>query len=100
MQDITVDELKLKFDNQEDLMIIDVREAWEHSDFNLGGVNIPLGQLPSALAQYQDYLGKEIVVHCKTGARSAAAKVFMEKQGFTQVRSLLGGVVEWQTKFA
>ncbi|HAY88155.1 MAG TPA: NADH oxidase, partial [Bacteroidetes bacterium] len=39
-------------------------------------------------------------VHCKSGARSAAAKDFMIKQGFKNVRNLLGGVIEWQAKFS
>ncbi len=100
MQDITVEELKTKLDNKEELLVIDVREQWEYDDFNIGATLIPLATLPGAIDDYDEYLNKEVVVHCKTGGRSAAAKAFMEKQGFTQVRNLLGGVVEWQTKFS
>jgi len=100
MQDITVEELKAKLDNKEDFLLIDVREEWEYQDFNIGARLIPLGELQGAIDDLDDWMNKEVVVHCKSGGRSAAAKGFMEKQGFTKVRNLLGGMVEWQTKFS
>ena len=100
MQDITVDELKSKLDNKEDFLLIDVREEWEYQEFNVGARLIPLGNLQGTIDDLDEWMNKEVVVHCKSGARSAAAKNFMIQQGFTNVRNLLGGMVEWQTKFS
>jgi rhodanese-related sulfurtransferase len=47
----------------------------------------------------EDHKGDEIVVHCRSGARSATAKAFLESQGFTKVRNLLGGMLDWQRQF-
>lgn len=99
MQDITVEELKKRLDAGEDLIVIDVREPSEYAEFNIGAELIPLGSLPAALEQLEPYRNREIVLHCRSGARSANAKAFMEKQGFANVRNLLGGMMDWQTKF-
>ena len=100
MTDITVEELKQKLDNKEEFLLIDVREDWEFQDFNIGGKLIPLGTIQGAIDDYDDWMEKEVVVHCKAGARSAAAKDYMVKQGFKNVRNLLGGMMEWQAKFS
>ena len=100
MTDITVEELKHKLDNKEEFLLIDVREDWEYQDFNIGGKLIPLGTIQGTIDDYDDWMEKEVVVHCKAGARSAAAKDYMVKQGFKNVRNLLGGMMEWQAKFS
>ncbi|MDB4174042.1 rhodanese-like domain-containing protein [Bacteroidia bacterium] len=101
MKDITVEELKQKIDNKEDFLLIDVREEWEYSEFNINGKLIPLGTLQGAIDDIDDeWMDKEVVVHCKAGARSAAAKAFMVQQGFKNVRNLLGGMIDWQAKFS
>ena len=99
MEDITVEELKSKLDNKEDFVFIDVREQHEYDMFNLNAQLIPLGELPGKLEDLADHKDKEIVVHCRSGARSATAKAFMEQAGFTKVRNLLGGVLDWIDKY-
>ncbi len=99
MQDITVEELKTRLDNGEKLTVIDVREPHEYEEFNIGGRLIPLGTLPGTLDDLEDLKEEEIIVHCRSGARSATAKAFMEQNGFKNVRNLLGGVLDWQVKF-
>lgn len=96
MQDITVEELKVRMDNNEELYVLDVREAWEYSEFNIGAKLIPLGDLQGALDQISDWKDKELIVHCKSGGRSGAAKGFLVSNGFTNVRNLLGGMIAWQ----
>jgi rhodanese-related sulfurtransferase len=100
MTDITVEELKQKLDNKEDFLLIDVREEYEYQDFNIGAKLIPLGEIQGTIDDLEDWKDKEVVVHCKAGGRSAAAKDFMVKEGFTNVRNLLGGMLEWQAKFS
>jgi rhodanese-related sulfurtransferase len=96
MQDIEVTELKQRLAEGEQILIIDVREPWEYEEFNINGKLIPLGELQGAIDDLDDHMEDEIVVHCRSGARSAAAKDFMVKQGFKNVRNLLGGVLAWQ----
>jgi len=99
MKDITVEELKQKLDAGEKFIFIDVREPHEYQDFNLKAELIPLGVLMQSLDDYEDNKEDEIVVHCRSGARSGQAKAMMEQFGFTKVRNLLGGVLDWQEKF-
>lgn len=101
MKDINVEELKQKIENNDDFLLIDVREVWEYEEFNINGKLIPLGTLQGAIDDIDDvWMEKEVIVHCKAGARSAAAKDFMVKQGFQNVRNLLGGMLDWQAKFS
>jgi len=99
MNDITVEELKERIEKGEVLNILDVREQDEYNDFNLKGKLIPLGNIPSALEELEDWQNEEIIVHCKRGGRSAAAKDFLSKNGFSNVRNLLGGADDWLEKF-
>jgi len=99
MEDITVEELKMRQEKGEELHVIDVREPFEFEEFNIQGQLIPLGNLPNQLDDLEDWKDEEIIVHCRSGARSANAKAFLESQGYSKVRNLLGGVMEWQAKF-
>lgn len=100
MEDITIEELKHKLENKEDFLLIDVREDWEYKEFNIDGRLIPLGSLQGAIDDLDDWIEKEVIVHCKSGGRSAAAKEFMVRQGFKNVRNLLGGMLAWKAKYA
>jgi adenylyltransferase/sulfurtransferase len=98
MADITVTELKEKMDNGESIILIDVREPYEYELSNLGGRLIPLSLLPAALEELAGSIEEEIIVHCKSGGRSAKAAAFMRQQGFKNVRNLLGGILDWKNK--
>jgi len=97
--DINVTELKQKLDNKEEFIFIDVREQYEYDDFNLGAKLIPLGTIPAAVEAYADNKEDEIVVHCRSGARSGQAQMFLQQYGFKNVRNLEGGVLAWIDKF-
>ena len=94
--DITVTELKERLDKGETIHIIDVREPWEFEEFNINAKLIPLGDLQGRLDDLDEWMNDEIVVHCKSGGRSAAAVDYMTKQGFKNVRNLVGGMIAWQ----
>jgi rhodanese-related sulfurtransferase len=96
MEDITVSELKERLGRGEKFHFIDVREEWEYEEDNLGADNIPLGELAHQLSQLEKIKDEEIVVHCRSGARSGNAKKFMETNGFTQVRNVLGGILAFR----
>ncbi|MCH7414298.1 rhodanese-like domain-containing protein [Belliella sp. R4-6] len=92
MEDITVEDLKQRIDNKEEFVFIDVREEWEYEEDNLGALNIPLGTLPHQLDEIEQYKNQEIVIHCRSGARSGNAKKFLETKGYNKVRNVLGGI--------
>ena len=96
-QDITAEELKERLNKGETPIIIDVREDWEYQEANIAGAkNIPLGTLPMRLDDIEEHKGQEVIVQCRSGARSANAKAFLQQQGFTNVRNLLGGILAYQ----
>lgn len=97
--DITVQELRQKLDAGEEFVFIDVRETWEFEEFNLGAKLIPLGTLINSMYELEDHKNDEIVVHCRSGARSGQVQALMQAQGFTNVRNLTGGVLAWKTAF-
>lgn len=97
--DIDVKELKEKLDKGEDFVLIDVRESYEHEEFNVGGALIPLGNIPAALEDLEDHKEDEIVVYCRSGRRSATAQEIMRQAGFKNVRNLEGGVLAWAEVF-
>ncbi|MCB0733721.1 MAG: rhodanese-like domain-containing protein [Flavobacteriales bacterium] len=95
MADITVSELKKRLEAGEKLNIIDVREPWEFEEFNINARLIPLGELQGSLDSISDWKDQEVIVHCKSGGRSAAACDFLSRSGFTNVRNLEGGMLAW-----
>ncbi|MFN3800426.1 rhodanese-like domain-containing protein [Belliella pelovolcani] len=96
MEDINVEELKQRLDNKEEFVFIDVREEWEYEEDNLGALNIPLGTLPHQLEEIEKYKNQEIVIHCRSGARSGNAKKFLETKGYSKVRNVLGGIMAFR----
>jgi rhodanese-related sulfurtransferase len=95
MDDISVKELKDRIDKGEKVNLVDVREEWEYDEKNLGAKLIPLGDLPSRTNELAEWKDEEIVIHCKSGGRSGRAKKYLETQGFSKVRNLLGGIDEY-----
>jgi sulfur-carrier protein adenylyltransferase/sulfurtransferase len=91
--EITVEELKRRLDAKEDFVLVDVREPHEFQICNLNGKLIPLGELPRRVNELDP--AKEMVVHCRSGARSARAVAFLRQAGFARVSNLAGGILAW-----
>ena len=73
--------------------LIDVREAYEYEEYNIGGKLIPLGEIE----QHLDKIEKDnlVVIHCKTGARSSKAVDLLVKQyDYQNIRSLAANLME------
>jgi len=94
--DITIEELKGRIEKGESLNLMDVREEYEFDEFNIGATLIPLGELPDRLAEIEAWKDQEILIHCRSGARSGRAKEYLESEGFSNVRNVLGGMLAWQ----
>ena len=94
--DITVQELRERLEKGEKLNLIDVREPNEYADDNIGATLIPLGELPYRADELDGLQDEEVIVHCRSGARSARAQQFLEENGFTNVRNLIGGMLAYR----
>jgi molybdopterin/thiamine biosynthesis adenylyltransferase/rhodanese-related sulfurtransferase len=89
-----VRELKARIDGGQPPVILDVREESEAKICRIpGSTLIPLGELPRRLDELD--LSAEIVVHCKSGGRSARAVALLREKGFTKAENLTGGILAW-----
>lgn len=91
--EITAIQLKEKLDRGEKVVLVDVREPFEHESSNIGGTLIPLNQLRRRFKELDS--DEEIVLYCHHGNRSAFAAHFLAARGFTNVRTLVGGIEDW-----
>jgi len=88
-----VDTLKQRLDKG-DVFLLDVREPREWDIANIAGAElIPLGELPKRLDEVPR--DQDVVVQCKTGVRSAKAVNLLREQGYTRVKNLKGGIIDW-----
>jgi sulfur-carrier protein adenylyltransferase/sulfurtransferase len=90
---MSVKELKQKLDAGEDFQLIDVREPYEVKIAEIGGKLIPQNDVPQRLAEIDR--DREVVVHCRSGARSQRIAEFLKQNGYTQVSNLAGGILAW-----
>jgi molybdopterin/thiamine biosynthesis adenylyltransferase/rhodanese-related sulfurtransferase len=86
-------ELRERLDRDAGTLLIDVREPDEWHLCRIGGVLIPLSELPSRLGEIDR--SREIVVYCRTGIRSAAAVAYLRWAGYERVWNLRGGIHAW-----
>lgn len=93
MKETTVQQLKEKKDRNDTFTLLDVREPHELHISSLDGQHIPLDDLPGRVDELN--ADDEIVVMCRSGARSAKACEILEKNGFSNVSNLKGGINEW-----
>ncbi len=92
--EMTVQALKARIDARTAPLILDVREPSDARICSLpGALLIPLGELPRRLAELDP--SAEIVVHCKSGARSATAVALLREKGFPRASNLAGGILAW-----
>jgi len=97
--EITALELKVKMDEKQDFVLIDVREPNEYDIARIPGATlVPLSQLPNRFHELDKYKGKEIVLHCKSGIRSRKAINFLKQQGYENLVNVAGGIAEWSNQ--
>ena len=100
MQPISVEELKTRIDAGESLHLLDVREPFEHEDFNIGGLLLPLGKVRNMETDdIDDWKDQEVICYCRSGNRSGQACMILETVGFSNVKNLSGGMNAWQDRF-
>jgi adenylyltransferase/sulfurtransferase len=95
---ISVEALKRKLDAKEDVFVLDVREPHEVPIANIGAPLIPVGELARRVDELAAMKDREIVIHCRSGARSQKAALILKNAGFTHVENLAGGILAWADK--
>jgi adenylyltransferase/sulfurtransferase len=90
---ISVKELKRRRDAGEGVFLLDVREPYEYQIAQIGGTLIPQNDVPQRLNEIPR--DREIIVQCRSGARSQKIAEFLKQSGYSQVVNLAGGILAW-----
>ncbi len=95
IRSISADELP-RLMRDEKIMILDVSEAKEYAGSHIPKArNIPISRLDSDIQTINKFKSRPVVVCCRVGNRSAKAAGILRKNGFTDIRTLHGGIVAW-----
>ena len=96
MKEISVSEFKKLKDSNAVFQLIDVREEHELEICAIGGEHIVMGEVMDNLNKISK--DKQVIIHCRSGARSGAICQALEANGFTNVYNLKGGIIAWSTE--
>jgi len=92
--EITATEVKEMMDENKPFVLVDVREPHEYEICKIPGAKlIPLGEIPKRMHELNS--ADEIIVHCRSGVRSAKAVDFLMQAGFRRIHNMTGGVLAW-----
>jgi rhodanese-related sulfurtransferase len=90
-------EVKERLAGEDKVLFVDVREQWEQDTAHIeGSVLIPLGDIPSNLARFEN--AEQVVLFCHHGIRSFDAAVWLRSQGVEGARSMTGGIERWSVE--
>ena len=94
MKEITAPELKALLDSKADFQLIDVREEHEFDEANINGQLIPMGDVMDRVDEISKT--KQVVIHCRSGKRSATVINALESQhSFSNLYNLKGGILAY-----
>jgi len=93
MKEISVSELNELRKSETPYQLIDIREDFEVENVNIGGLWIPMGNIPMEIQQIRKDV--PVIIHCKSGVRSANITKYLDSQGFDNVSNLKGGIFAW-----
>ena len=100
MKIVTVEELKKKLDNGEEVNLVDVREPHEFEEVNIGGRLVPLGKVQTMqVEEIEDLKDEEVIVYCRSGRRSMMACMVLDQLGFKDTANVEGGILAWEEKY-
>lgn len=94
LKEVTVKELKQFQDQGADFQLIDVRKPYEYDIANLGGELLPLSDIVASIDKISKQ--KMVILHCRSGVRSAKAiRALMEQYPYENLYNLQGGILAW-----
>ncbi len=96
VKQISVRELARHLANEHPVLLVDVRQPWEHEAARIeGSVLVPQQELAARLGELQRPAQTLVVCYCHHGVRSLAAAALLQRLGVTNVASLAGGIDAW-----
>jgi molybdopterin/thiamine biosynthesis adenylyltransferase/rhodanese-related sulfurtransferase len=97
VKEINVETLQTWLEGEEDLQLIDVREPFEYEIANINGLLIPQGDILEHVDKISS--NHKVVIHCRSGKRSAdVIELLQDKYGFQNLYNLEGGILDWAEK--
>jgi rhodanese-related sulfurtransferase len=90
--DELVDLLKSRNENKIDFLLVDVRESFELEESKIVGMDIHLPTSSFDISKIEKYKDKNIVVYCRSGARTTQVKAYLKNYGFSKVSHLTNGI--------
>jgi rhodanese-related sulfurtransferase len=94
--EVSVQEVKRMMDAGEKFLLLDVRQPKEYDTARIAGAQlVPLSELPQRVGELRAHAGGTIITHCHKGMRSLQAAQWLRGQGFSDVRSMAGGIEAW-----
>jgi rhodanese-related sulfurtransferase len=95
--EITPQEVKSRLDRGEKLLLVDVREPWEHAQCRIEGAElIPMGTIPANLQKLDS--DEDVVFYCHHGMRSLDVANWLRAQGVARAKSMAGGIDRWSAE--
>lgn len=95
MLSIEIGELKKMMAAKEDFLLLDIREAFEREDFNIGGEHVPLSSIMDFAPNIP--ANKKVILYCEKGIRSVIAiQRLQQKFPELQLYNLSGGMQAWK----
>jgi adenylyltransferase/sulfurtransferase len=99
VREISVEQLAERLRGNYRVVLLDVRQQWEHDTAKLANsILVPLPELISRASQIEVPSGAELIVYCHHGIRSRSAAELLERLGFIEVYSLAGGIDAWSSR--
>jgi len=96
IEEITPEEVKEKRENNEDFVLLDIREQDEWKDSHISGAEyLGRGVIERDIEEEYPDIEEELVLYCGGGYRSALAADNLQKMGYQNVKSLAGGFRSW-----
>lgn len=95
--EITPQEVKSRLDRGEKILLVDVREPWEHAQCRIEGAElIPMGTIPANLQKLDS--DEDVIFYCHHGMRSLDVANWLRSQGVAHAKSMAGGIDRWSAE--
>jgi rhodanese-related sulfurtransferase len=95
--EITPQEVKSRLDRGEKLLLVDVREPWEHAQCRIEGAElIPMGTIPANVQKLDS--DEDVIFYCHHGMRSLDVANWLRAQGVARAKSMAGGIDRWSAE--
>jgi rhodanese-related sulfurtransferase len=100
MNNLSIHDLHQLMESGNTPKLIDVREPHEHEEFNIGGINIPVTEMPFRIDELKALGDVDFVLYCQSGSRSSLAQKLLDTQfNMRNTINLVGGLNAWKEAF-